>query len=478
MSASSSGFILSTKDLINGYEIIKPFSPGGSTFTAIAISKKTNRKVFFKKYKNPTGFVKWYKSYVDYQKKLKETIENHIIAKNLVYEMIEFFEVVDPSNSKIRAYYQVFEFVENGFDLKKVISSIQSGENKFDWEQRLLFAKVMMGGINAIHDAGIIHTDLKPENLYLVPDSSIAAKYKLRIIDLDNSLIEGEQAPWHDERVSDKESYMGTDYYYSPEHLKLKVPNKKSDVFTCGMILSELLGGKHPCQSGDYNKIAVGKIGSGSFEKIPIENDIPNVNKVDLENLIYSCFNIDDSKRPTAKELQKALAGNSTSTPLIKEDPLKVSPFTVTLKTNKTTINEGENFIIDITLGDDSSNFKQNHIRVSNASIIAFSGTGRNFKAEIVGKNNGSNVVEIIIDSNQFKNDKGADNLGHSLSINVLKLPTISKESVISFIGENGVKIEFSSSFVIGKNHFSKFESDFSRFYSDKQFTLIKTEDG
>ena len=84
----SPGFNLSVGDLINGYEVLKPFSPGSVTFTAIAKQLKNNRKVFFKKYTNPTGFVPWYHEYVDYQKRLKDKIQASPVAKNLVYEIV------------------------------------------------------------------------------------------------------------------------------------------------------------------------------------------------------------------------------------------------------------------------------------------------------------------------------------------------------------------------------------------------------
>jgi serine/threonine protein kinase len=99
----------------------------------------------------------------------------------------------------------------------------------------------MLAGINAIHRAGVIHTDLKPENFYLLPDPAMAVKYKLRVIDMDFSLLEGKQAPWHGH-----EGYVGTPGYLSPEHLAGKVPVKASDVFTLGLILGQVLGGGHP----------------------------------------------------------------------------------------------------------------------------------------------------------------------------------------------------------------------------------------
>ena len=316
----SPGVRYAAGDKIKNYEIIKAFDPGSMTYTGIA-KMPTGRKVFLKKYTNPTALVTWYENYILYQAKLKAKIENHAVAKALCYEMIDFFELRNPNGSKLqRAYYQIFEFVENGMDLKKVITSLRSNPNEYNWEQRVIFAKVMMGGIRAIHDAGIIHTDLKPENLFLVPDDSIAAKFKLRIIDLDNSLIDGEKAPWHDERMANKETYVGTPNYMSPEHLTAKVPTKKSDVFTCAIILNELLGKEHPAQGKNYDEIASGK--KGSFNKIPIEKEIAGVsNKGQLEDLIFSCLDMNQARRPTAQDLMDGLNGKFKTTPKPESKP-------------------------------------------------------------------------------------------------------------------------------------------------------------
>lgn len=310
------GIMFSVGDNIKGYEVIQDLDPGSLAFTGIAKTKK-GRKVFLKKYKTPTYLLDWYDGYIRYQDKLKNKIESSHNAKALCYEMIEFFEMRDPTSKSKRAYYQVFEFIEKGMDLKKVISSLRSKSPDYDWHQRVMFAKMMVSGVNNLHEAGVIHADLKPENLFLVPDPELAIKYKLRVIDLDNSLIDGEKAPWHEYKKINNEGYVGSPYYYSPEHLNGKVPTKKSDVFTLGVILSELLGSGHPALGKDYDEVASGK--KGSFHHVKIEKVIDSVDSVLLEKLINSCLEIQPDKRPTADKLKQVLIGELDS----REIPLK-----------------------------------------------------------------------------------------------------------------------------------------------------------
>jgi len=203
----------------------------------------------------------------------------------------------------LRAFYQVFEWVEYGTDLRGVLDKLKSNPRAFDWKQRVIFAKVMMAGINALHKAGIIHTDLKPENFYLIPEPAIAAKYKLRVIDLDFSLLDGKQAPWHGH-----EGYVGTPGYMSPEHQPGMIPGKHSDVFTCSLILGELLGGAHPGAENmdDFDERAR----SGRLRAVTVVEAIPEIADLTfLEHVINSGLNPDFKRRPSAEQLLMALNG-------------------------------------------------------------------------------------------------------------------------------------------------------------------------
>ncbi len=300
----SSGIRFSKGDIINGYKILEDFDPGAFAFTGRAETTRGGKKitVFFKKYKRPGGASPWYQQFVDYQNRLKEIVAKNEAAKSLCYDFIDFFEM---KNSRTRAFYQVFEWIEGGYDLRKELDALKGTPSTDVWNKRVVHARVMVAGVNALHQAGIIHTDLKPENFYLVPDSTLLAGYKLRVIDLDYSLLDGKKAPWHG-----KEGYVGTPLYMSPEHLaETGIPLKASDVFTLAIILGELLGDGHPTSrqpDEKYDELAK----SGKMPKIVIMQPIPGV--VDLEflsSVVNSALGSDPLKRPTAQELLQALNG-------------------------------------------------------------------------------------------------------------------------------------------------------------------------
>lgn len=302
----SSGVKFKEGDRIKGYEILKAFDPGGFAFAAKA-KAPTGRPVFFKKYKRPGGSSPWLRAFIAYQTELKRRIQSDTAAKNLCYEFIEFFEMSKPGATvPLKAFYQVFEWVEGGKDLAKVLDEIRTNPAAYDWNQRVIFARVMLAGINAIHKAGVIHTDIKPENFYLLPEPAIAAKYKLRVIDMDFSLLEGKQAPWHGH-----EGYVGTPGYLSPEHLAGKIPVKASDVFTLGLILSQVIGAGHPAWPSldTYDD----QVKAGRLKPVSVQKSIDGVSDLDfLAQIINACFRLEPNKRPTVEQLLMALNGRLT----------------------------------------------------------------------------------------------------------------------------------------------------------------------
>ena len=122
--------ILKPGKQIRAYSIVKEVHRGGSAISYEAHTASRER-VFFKQYKSPTVMVAWYKGYVSLQQEIKRMIERDPAARERCYKFIEFFEEKD--------FYQVFEFIEGGLSLTKLLERRAS----FAWEQLVIFAKVM-----------------------------------------------------------------------------------------------------------------------------------------------------------------------------------------------------------------------------------------------------------------------------------------------------------------------------------------------
>jgi hypothetical protein len=124
---------------------------------------------------------------------------------------------------------------------------------------------------------------------------------------MDFSLLADRRPPWHGHQ-----GYVGTDNYRSPEHLtKGAVPGLASDVFTCGLILHELLAGRHPYWSedqADYARLVQGY----KAEPPALLGEMPwPASNADVSAALHRCLDPDQAKRPTAANLRVILSGRN-----------------------------------------------------------------------------------------------------------------------------------------------------------------------
>ncbi|MCW3796515.1 protein kinase [Sphingomonas sp. BN140010] len=301
---------LKVGDTIRGYRILKVFGPGMMAIS-YAAQAPDGRKVFFKQYKSPAPTVVWYRDFVAYQKELAARVVRGK-ADNFAVGHVDSFEEVWGG----RCYFQAFQFVENGADLQQVLDKERESHraigkaptsNPVIWARHATWAKVLVAGVGALHDVKIVHADLKPANAYLIEDPTIAAEFQLKLIDMDFSLLADRRPPWHGHQ-----GYVGTDNYRSPEHLtKGGVPGLASDIFTCGLILYELLAGRHPYWSEDQSDYA--RLVHGYTAEPPaLLGEMPwPASNGDVSAALHRCLNPDPAKRPTAAELRAILSGRN-----------------------------------------------------------------------------------------------------------------------------------------------------------------------
>ena len=303
---------LQNGNVINGYRIEECVNSGAMALSYSA--KKDGSKVFLKQYKSPSVSVGWYKEFTLYQREIKQRIEMSV-ARQFTYDMLEFFECRFPRRTSPPVYYQVFEWVDTAEDMEKVLEQAQAGS----FEQRVIIAKVMMNAIHQLHMAGVIHCDLKPANIIMIKDPAIQSGYRVKLIDMDFSILSNQKAPWHDDPDT---GYVGTPEYFSPEHLtEGQAPVMESDIFTCGLILSELLADKHPyadCEDIEQYARSVKKRNTPQptlAGKMP-----PPATNEAVENVILQCLDPKSTNRPSAKDVVGVLNGRSFPR-IIRPDP-------------------------------------------------------------------------------------------------------------------------------------------------------------
>ncbi len=107
-------------------------------------------------------------------------------------------------------------------------------------------ARQVAAGLSAAHEKGILHRDLKPGNLFLCRDG------RVKILDFGLAKVAGSLGPEGDTRtgLSGAEETVGTPGYMSPEQVRGDPLDARSDLFSLGVVLWEMLSGQNPFQRG------------------------------------------------------------------------------------------------------------------------------------------------------------------------------------------------------------------------------------
>ena len=107
-------------------------------------------------------------------------------------------------------------------------------------------------GLAALHDAGIVHRDVKPSNFFLVEREGEAGAPHVKLIDLGVARVAGERT------LTETGFTLGTPAYMSPEQASgQRHPTPSSDIFSLGVMLFELITGQKPYRGDDMVSLAM-----------------------------------------------------------------------------------------------------------------------------------------------------------------------------------------------------------------------------
>ena len=216
-------------------------------------------------------------------KKEKDDVLNEsiILAKLDHQNIIKFFEVFESEKPK-QMINIVTEYADGG-DLSEKIKERKNKNNYFTESEILDYFTQICLAIKHIHENKIIHRDLKSGNIFLMKNGFV----KLGDFGISKKF----------QKTTDKaKTFIGTPYYLSPEIIDGKPYDSKSDIWSLGVLLYEMMTFKMPFNANSLPMLSV-KITRGQY------TPPPTIYTKDLRELVTKCLTIDPKIRPSIHEI-------------------------------------------------------------------------------------------------------------------------------------------------------------------------------
>lgn len=184
-----------------------------------------------------------------------------------------------------RIQFIVMEYID-GITLKEFIE--QQGVLK--WKDTVHFIVQILRALQHAHDRGIVHRDIKPQNIMLFPDGTI------KVMDFGIARFAREEG----KTVSDKA--IGSVHYISPEQARGDVTDEKSDIYSVGVMMYEMLTGVKPFDADNPVTVALMHMQTEPKPPREINDSIPE----GLEEIVMRAMQKEASKRyQSASEMIK-----------------------------------------------------------------------------------------------------------------------------------------------------------------------------
>ena len=215
------------------YEVLAPLGAGGMGEVWRARDTRLNREVAIKVL--PADFAKDADRLRRFEQEARATSAlNHP-------NILTIYDIGAASPELGGAPYLVAELLA-GEELRAVLR-----RGALPLPRALDYAQQTAAGLAAAHAKGIVHRDLKPENLFVTPDGFVKildfGLAKLKPVEAE--LKTDSEAPTQ-RKVTDPGTVMGTASYMSPEQARGQEVDARSDIFSLGVVLYEMLSGHAP----------------------------------------------------------------------------------------------------------------------------------------------------------------------------------------------------------------------------------------
>jgi tRNA A-37 threonylcarbamoyl transferase component Bud32 len=274
--------------VLGAYRLIQLLGEGGMGRVYLAEHTRLGRKVAIKLLRgeyssNPIAIRRFF---------AEARAVNRISHENII-EITDFIENPGSDN------YYVMEFLK-GNSLDELLHQ----ESVLPLSRSLGIAVQVASALGAVHDAGIVHRDMKPANIFLTERSGRADYVKLLDFGIAKLTDVGEGVTLQKTAAG---TIMGTPEYMSSEQAAGRSVDYRSDIYSFGVILYELCAGKRPFEAKSYGELVI-KHMTIVPRRPSRTKDLPHHIPDELEALVMHCLEKEPEQRPqTMHEVETRL---------------------------------------------------------------------------------------------------------------------------------------------------------------------------
>ena len=261
--------------LTNKYKIIKLLGEGSFGKVYLSEELKTNNKVVIKS--------------IDIRS-MSEIQKNLIINEIKIMKKLNHFNVIKYIDfiydKKNYFYFIIMEYANKG-DLSNIIFEKKNSKKIFNEKEILSIFIQIIHGLKYIHFNKIIHRDLKSQNIFLLKNKNNNLIIKLGDFGISKIL---------NNTLNNASTIIGTPFYFSPEIINGEKYDYKSDLWSLGIILYQMMTLRLPFDSNNFATLSM-KIIKGEYNK--------NINgySKELKEICFGLLNIDKKKRLSLEEI-------------------------------------------------------------------------------------------------------------------------------------------------------------------------------
>jgi len=251
------------KLLDDRYEILEVIGEGGMAVVYKAFCHRLNRYDAVKIMREDMAG--------DEEFRRRFCAESHAIAMLSHPNIVAVYDVSHTDDIE----YIVMELID-GITLKQYMDK----RKRLAWKEALHFTRQIAKALSHAHERGIIHRDIKPQNIMLLKDGTI------KVADFGIAALENEIHEQSGEAI-------GSVHYIAPEQARGECPDARSDIYSLGILMYEMLTGNLPYDGNSLGEIAVKHMNANPTPPHTLAADIPP----ELERITLKAMCADLSQR-------------------------------------------------------------------------------------------------------------------------------------------------------------------------------------